>query len=131
MTGRPLLVVDGDSFAHRAFHGVPRSVRRADGRPGNAYTLRVENRDRAAHRLRLALEAPAGFELLAGVNPVELGPTASRELRVFVAGPREERDDEPQRIAFALSDVERPALRVQRGATFLFERGEPEEHDGR
>ncbi len=102
----------------------------ADGRPGNAYTLRVENRDRAAHRLRLALEAPAGFELLAGVNPVELGPTASRELRVFVAGPREERDDEPQRIAFALSDVERPALRVQRGATFLFERAESEEHDG-
>ena len=36
MTARPLLVVDGDSFAHRAFHGVPRSVRRADGRPGNA-----------------------------------------------------------------------------------------------
>ncbi len=33
---RPLLAVDGDSFAHRAFHGVPRSVRRSDGRPGNA-----------------------------------------------------------------------------------------------
>ena len=33
---RPLLAVDGDSFAHRAFHGIPRSVRRADGRPGNA-----------------------------------------------------------------------------------------------
>jgi DNA polymerase-1 len=33
---RPLLAVDGDSFAHRAFHGVPRSVdRRPDGRPGN------------------------------------------------------------------------------------------------
>jgi DNA polymerase-1 len=33
---RPLLVVDGDSFAHRAFHALPRSMRRADGRPGNA-----------------------------------------------------------------------------------------------
>lgn len=32
----PLLVVDGDSFAHRAFHAMPRSVRRGDGRPGNA-----------------------------------------------------------------------------------------------
>jgi DNA polymerase I len=32
---RPLLAIDGDSFAHRAFHGVPRSVRRANGRPGN------------------------------------------------------------------------------------------------
>jgi DNA polymerase I len=33
---RPLLAVDGDSFAHRAYHGVPSSVRRANGRPGNA-----------------------------------------------------------------------------------------------
>ncbi len=34
---RPLLVVDGDSFAHRAFHGVPRTAfRREDGGPGNA-----------------------------------------------------------------------------------------------
>jgi DNA polymerase-1 len=32
---RPLLAIDGDSFAHRAFHGVPRSVRRANGSPGN------------------------------------------------------------------------------------------------
>ena len=30
----PLLVVDGDSFAHRAFHALPRSIRRADGSPG-------------------------------------------------------------------------------------------------
>ena len=34
LSGRPLLVVDGDSFAHRAFHALPRSIRRADGRPG-------------------------------------------------------------------------------------------------
>jgi DNA polymerase-1 len=33
---RPLLAVDGDSFAHRAYHGIPVSVRRVDGRPGNA-----------------------------------------------------------------------------------------------
>jgi DNA polymerase-1 len=32
----PLLVVDGDSFAHRAYHALPKSIRRADGRPGNA-----------------------------------------------------------------------------------------------
>jgi DNA polymerase-1 len=35
---RPLLAVDGDSFAHRAFHALPRSIRRADGRPGNLLT---------------------------------------------------------------------------------------------
>lgn len=33
---RPLLVVDGDSFAHRAYHALPKSMRRADGRPENA-----------------------------------------------------------------------------------------------
>jgi DNA polymerase-1 len=32
---RPLLAVDGDSFAHRAYHALPRSIRRAGGRPGN------------------------------------------------------------------------------------------------
>ena len=33
---QPLLVVDGDSFAHRAYHALPKSIARADGRPGNA-----------------------------------------------------------------------------------------------
>ncbi len=32
---RPLLVMDGDSFAHRAYHGVPKTLRRRDGGPGN------------------------------------------------------------------------------------------------
>ena len=32
----PLLVIDGDSFAHRAYHAVPKSVRRADGKGGGA-----------------------------------------------------------------------------------------------
>ena len=38
MSSRPLLVVDGDSFAHRAYHALPSSIRRADGAPGNALT---------------------------------------------------------------------------------------------
>ena len=33
---RPLLVMDGDSFAHRAYHALPKSMRRQDGGPGNA-----------------------------------------------------------------------------------------------
>ncbi|HXG75051.1 MAG TPA: 5'-3' exonuclease [Gaiellaceae bacterium] len=33
---RPLLVVDGDSFAHRAYHALPKTITRAGGRPGNA-----------------------------------------------------------------------------------------------
>jgi DNA polymerase-1 len=33
---RPLLIIDGDSLAHRAYHALPKSIRRAEGRPGNA-----------------------------------------------------------------------------------------------
>jgi len=33
---RPLLVIDGDSFAHRAYHALPKTMRRTDGGPGNA-----------------------------------------------------------------------------------------------
>ena len=33
---RPLLVVDGDSFAHRAYHAVPKSIRRRGNRGGGA-----------------------------------------------------------------------------------------------
>jgi len=32
---KPLLAVDGDSFAHRAYHALPKQIRRAEGRPAN------------------------------------------------------------------------------------------------
>ena len=31
----PLLAVDGDSLAHRAYHALPKQIRRAEGRPAN------------------------------------------------------------------------------------------------
>ena len=33
---RPLLVIDGDSFAHRSYHALPKTILRADGRGGGA-----------------------------------------------------------------------------------------------
>jgi DNA polymerase-1 len=30
-----LLAIDGDSLAHRAYHALPKTIRRAEGRPGN------------------------------------------------------------------------------------------------
>ena len=33
---KPLLVIDGDSLAHRAYHALPKTIRRADKRPANA-----------------------------------------------------------------------------------------------
>src|SRR5205085_11409826 len=36
LTQPPLLVIDGDSLAHRAYHALPKSIRGGDGRPANA-----------------------------------------------------------------------------------------------
>jgi DNA polymerase I len=36
VTKRPLLVVDGDSFAHRSYHALPKTIRRAGNRGGGA-----------------------------------------------------------------------------------------------
>jgi exodeoxyribonuclease III len=33
---RPLLVIDGDSFAHRSYHALPKTIRRDGGRPAGA-----------------------------------------------------------------------------------------------
>ena len=38
MSGGPLLAVDGDNFAHRSYHALPKSIRRADGRPAGLLT---------------------------------------------------------------------------------------------
>ena len=35
-TSRPLLVIDGDSFAHRAYHALPKTIRRKDGKGAGA-----------------------------------------------------------------------------------------------
>jgi 5'-3' exonuclease, N-terminal resolvase-like domain/Endonuclease/Exonuclease/phosphatase family len=33
---RPLLVIDGDSFAHRSYHALPKTIRRSDGQSAGA-----------------------------------------------------------------------------------------------
>jgi DNA polymerase I len=35
-TERPLLIIDGDNLAHRAYHSMPKSLKSPDGRPINA-----------------------------------------------------------------------------------------------
>jgi DNA polymerase-1 len=35
---KPLLVIDGDSLAHRAYHALPKTIKRAGGRPSGALT---------------------------------------------------------------------------------------------
>jgi DNA polymerase-1 len=49
---RPLLVIDGDSFAHRAYHGLPKTIRRTGDKGGGAivgfanYLIRLHDEER-------------------------------------------------------------------------------------
>jgi DNA polymerase-1 len=63
---RPLLVIDGDSFAHRAYHALPKTIRRRGGKGGGAvlgfanFLLRLyaDERPRAVLAAWDTLEAP-------------------------------------------------------------------------
>ena len=66
--------------------------RMADGRIGNAYTLHVQNRDRSDRTFRIQLEAPADYELVAGVNPLRIPATTSINASVFVLAAPDQTD---------------------------------------
>jgi cytochrome c oxidase accessory protein FixG len=93
------------------------TTRAADGRLGNAFTLRVENRDRVERRLRLSVEGE-DFDLVAGVNPLVVAPTSAVEARVFVMAPP---DWKPTQTAlrFVLEREDDPETRVVDETSFL------------
>jgi cytochrome c oxidase accessory protein FixG len=93
------------------------SMATADGRVGNAYTLRIQNRDRTDHRYRLSLEAPEGFELVAGMNPVAVPAISSLEARVFVLA--SVGGGVPARLRFVLEQEADPSQRVTQDVTFV------------
>jgi polyferredoxin len=60
----------------------------ADGRLGNSFLLRIENRAREGRRFHVRLESePAGFDLVIGQNPIPIPATSAAEARVFVMAP--------------------------------------------
>jgi DNA polymerase I len=69
---RPLLVIDGDSFAHRAYHGLPKSIRRKGDRGGGAIV------GFANFLLRL-VESEAPRAVLVGWDTLDV-PTFRQEL---------------------------------------------------
>jgi 5'-3' exonuclease len=105
---RPLLVVDGDSLAHRAYHALPKSFRRAGGRPGNAL-LGFSN-----FMLRL-WQAEAPRAVLVGWDSLDT-PTYRHELfagyqagRVFDADLLEQLDLLPELVrAFGFAAAKAP-----------------------
>jgi cytochrome c oxidase accessory protein FixG len=97
--------------------------RSADGRISNAYTLHVQNRDREDHVYRIGLDAPATFQLVAGVNPLPIPATGTVTASVFVLAQPDATTDggahEGMPIRFFLEDVERPGRPIVRESTFL------------
>jgi cytochrome c oxidase accessory protein FixG len=94
----------------------------ADGRVGNAFDLRLENRDRVEHVLRLRLEEP-GFELVAGQNPVTLAPISALDARVFVMAPHDGAKVESLHVVAESIEADGPS--VVRPAHFLRPVGNP------
>ena len=76
---RPLLVIDGDSFAHRAYHGVPKSIRRRGDKGGGAIV------GFANFLLRLyAQEEPRG--VLVGWDTLDAPTYRHRALATYQSG---------------------------------------------
>lgn len=92
--------------------------RTADGRLGNSYTLRVENRDRSDHVYRILLDPPQPFELVAGINPLSVPATEAVEASVFVVA-RPDAATRPSEFRFVLEEVGGSGGRVERAARFV------------
>jgi cytochrome c oxidase accessory protein FixG len=102
----------------------------ADGRTSNAFILHIQNRDREDHDYRIRLEAPRGFELVTGVNPVRVQATSAFETRVFVLAEQDGEDSAHRavtsgesKLGFVLERTDDPRQRVVRDITFLFAAG--------
>jgi len=85
MSDRPLLVVDGDSFAHRAYHGLPKTIRRAGNKGGGAIV------GFANYLIRL-YEAEKPRAVVVGWDTLEIANWRAREFPDYQGG--REFDDE-------------------------------------
>ena len=88
---RPLLVIDGDSLAHRAYHALPKTLRRAEGKPANML-LGVSN-----FLVRL-WEAEQPRAVLVGWDTLEV-PTYRHELFAGYQAGRQFDDDLLEQLA--------------------------------
>ena len=101
----------------------------SDGRASNAFVLHIQNRDRSDHDFRIRLDAPDGFELVVGQNPVRVGATSSVESRVFVLADESARAGRGDALRFVLERSDAPAQSVIRPAVFLYAPNGRGDHD--
>jgi len=108
---------------HVAHNREAMASRAADGRLGNSFMVRIENRglsDRSFSIGLLDTEGGPDFELLAGVNPVMVEAAGTLESRVFVMAPAGYSSSQPSHeIAFVLAATDAPEHQVVRHTRFL------------
>ncbi|HVM16173.1 MAG TPA: 5'-3' exonuclease [Gaiellaceae bacterium] len=107
---RPLLVVDGDSLAHRAYHALPKSIRRAEGRPGNALVG-------FANMLLRLWEAEQPRAVLVGWDTLEVPTYRHEALPGYQAG-REFDDELLEQLALLPQLVEGLGFATAKGAGY-------------
>jgi exodeoxyribonuclease-3 len=88
---RPLLLIDGDSFAHRAYHALPKNIRRDHDRPAGAL-LGFANQLLRLHRA----ETPRA--VLVGWDTLEVPTYRHEEFPAYQSG-REFDDDLVEQLA--------------------------------
>lgn len=95
--------------------------RAADGRYGNAFTLRLENRDQNEHRYALRIESDVvEFDLVAGQNPIPVAAGETVEARVFVMAPAGFQPEVPRTpLRFFLEPEDQTASPLTRATHFL------------
>jgi 5'-3' exonuclease len=107
---RPLLVIDGDSFAHRAYHALPKSIRRADRRPAGALVG-------FANMLIRLWEAEEPRAVLVAWDTLEV-PTYRHEAFDSYQSGREFDDDLLEQLALLPELVEAFGFAVGKGAGY-------------
>jgi DNA polymerase-1 len=107
---RPLLAIDGDSLAHRAYHGLPKTIRSAKGRPAGALS------GFAGFLIRL-WQAEAPRAVLVGWDTLG-SPTYRNELLAGYQGGRQFDDAIVEQLALMPELVEAMGFAVAKAAGY-------------
>lgn len=107
---RPLLVIDGDSFAHRSYHGLPKSIRRGDGKGGGAIVG-------FANYLLRFYESEKPRAVLVGWDTLEV-PNFRAELFEGYQGGREFADELVDQLTLLPEFVEACGFAIGKGAGY-------------
>ncbi len=107
---RPLLVIDGDSFAHRAYHALPKNIRRDRGRPAGAILG-------FANQLLRLYRAEKPRAVLVGWDTLEAPTYRHEEFPAYQSG-REFDDDLIEQLALLPTFVAACGFANAKGAGF-------------